>query len=120
MKRWTYRIMRPLILAGALGLLSMTGITDSAQAGPYDTMDQLTTYIQVLGRAQACGIDTTEASRRVGSWVDRMSRPGSDERKAYMQVILVGLPYVVEQQRQGRTADSCANVRRYWPTMRWP
>ena len=52
-------------------------LVSSAIAASPAEIDKLTTYAVILGRATACGINTKEASSRVGTWMDRTFPPAS-------------------------------------------
>jgi len=83
-------------------------------------MDTLTSYATLLGRAVACGVDILPATKRVGAWMDRTFPPGSPDQKVALIVMTEGMKYHAEQQRAGRSPDSCETVRREFGLVRWP
>ncbi|MGY6274994.1 hypothetical protein [Methylomonas sp. MgM2] len=82
--------------------------------------DKLTSYAVILGRAAACGIDTTDASSRVGGWMDRVFPPGSQDQIIFLPIFMEGMRYHAQQQASGNSPDSCSAVRRAFDGMPWP
>lgn len=79
-------------------------------------VDRMTTYTTVLGRGIACGAQGTDsASRRFGAWMDAQGLSGQ-----YLMVAASGIKYAADQQREGRSPDSCASVRRTFASFPWP
>ncbi len=91
-------------------------------------IDKLTTYSVVLGRAVACGPNADQsfrtrymdAMRKVGGWMDRAFPPGSPERVTAWRLFTEGMEYHAEQQKSGRSPDSCSAVLRSFSTFPWP
>jgi hypothetical protein len=102
------------ILLGAFLLISQF-ITYAATD---EDVDRLTTYAVVLGRAIACGVDVKDASSRVGSWMDRTF--SNKEKAMYLAIFAEGMKYHAEQQRAGRSPDSCTSVRNSFAKIPWP
>lgn len=81
----------------------------------HDAIDRLTTYATILGRGIACNVPgTDEASRRLGAWMDAQGLNG------YAMIAAAGIRAAAEQQRAGRSPDTCAKVRQIFPTINWP
>ncbi|WP_171694357.1 hypothetical protein [Methylomonas sp. ZR1] len=83
-------------------------------------IDKLTTYSVILGRAVACGINTNDASSRVGYWMDRNFPPGSQDQITYLPIFMAGMQHNAEQQASGNSPDNCAAVARAFNSMPWP
>ena len=81
-------------------------------------IDKLTTYAVILGRAVACGIDTSNATSRVGAWMDRTFL--KNEKATYLVIMVEGMQYHAEQQRAGKSPDTCDAVRRSFAKIAWP
>jgi hypothetical protein len=86
--------------------------SSSAMAASSADIDKLTTYAVILGRAVACGANVDDASRRVGQWMDRTFPPGSSDQKTYLPVFMEGMRYHAQQQKEGKSPDSCSAVLR--------
>ena len=82
-------------------------------------VDRLTSYAVILGRAIGCGIDTQKASLQIGKWMDKRFPPGSKDQQTYLPVFIEGVKYHAEQQRAGRSPDSCSQVQRSISKMKW-
>lgn len=101
-------------------------IAAAAAAGPKpgataaSDLNKLSTYAVVLGRAVGCGIDVSEASRRVGSWVDVTYVPGTKEHASYTLAMAQGIANEAARQRSGKSPDSCSVVRAQTASMPWP
>lgn len=84
-------------------------------AAQHDAIDRLTTYTTVLGRGIACNArGTEEASRSLGAWMQSSGLNG------YTMTAAAGIRAAAEQQRAGRSPDTCAKVRQTFPTIAWP
>ncbi len=83
-------------------------------------IDRMTTYAVVLGRTVACGADITDASRRVGRWMDVKFPPGSQDQKTFLPIFIQGVEYHAQQQKEGKSPDSCAAVLRNFKSFPWP
>jgi len=83
-------------------------------------VDRITTYAVILGRAVACGADISDASRRVGQWMDVKFPPGSQDQQAYLPIFVNGVGYHAQQQKEGKSPDSCAAVLRNFKAFPWP
>jgi hypothetical protein len=80
--------------------VSVLLVSPAALAASAADVDRMTTYAVILGPGIACGASHDEASRRVGRWL--------------------GVRYHAEQQRDGKSPDSCATVRRNFSSFPWP
>jgi hypothetical protein len=100
-------LIKPIAFAAALFAASPLAIAAS-QAD----IDKLTTYAVVLGRAVACGANLDDASRRVGRWMDRTFPPGSKDQQIYLPIFMEGMRYHAQQQKDGKSPDSCSAVLR--------
>lgn len=96
-----------------------TNGTTYSSATPQD-IDKLTTYAVILGRAIACGADVSSASGRVGRWMDRVFPPGSADQRTYLPIFMGGTRYHAEQQKLGKSPDSCSSVLRTFSSFPWP
>ena len=83
-------------------------------------VDKLTTYAVMLGRGLACGVDTTGASKKVGAWLNRIAPPGSKDQQIYLPLLMQGMMYHGERQKEGKNPDSCATVHRVFGQIPWP
>lgn len=99
---------------------------DQAQSSPTPTsfeplsrsvaVDRMTTYTTVLGRGLACGApNTDQVSRRFGAWMDAQGLT-----KDYLLIAASGIKYAAEQQKAGRSPDSCQSVIRNFASFPWP
>jgi hypothetical protein len=107
--------MRSVVLSFTLVLANEAALAASAA-----DVDRLTTYAVILGRGVACGAPTHDASSRVGRWMDRTFPPGSQDQKTYLPIFMQGVQYHAQQQKDGKSPDSCATVRRNFGTFPWP
>lgn len=107
--------MRKIVFASLILQLLWTGLCSAATSA--DT-DQMTTYAVIIGRASACGIDTGNASERVGTWMDR-TFTGS-ERGQMLKIFMMGMEREARAQKEGRSPDSCSAVRRTLNGFPWP
>jgi hypothetical protein len=79
-------------------------------------VNRITTYTTFLGRGIACGAPGVDsASQRFGAWMDREGLT-----REYLAVAAEGINYSAQQQRTGRSPDSCSTVLRVFPTINWP
>lgn len=79
-------------------------------------IDRMTTYTTVIGRAIACGVaDTDRATRRFSSWMDAQGLT-----KDHLLTAAAGIKYAADQQRAGRSPDSCAFVQQHFKNFPWP
>lgn len=106
-------IQRGLLVAAAPLLPGVAWSADSAD------VDRLTTYATLLGRAIGCGLEVQQASREIGRWMDEKFPPGSSDQRTYVPVFVKGVKYHAEQQRGGRSPDSCAEVGRVFNSTQW-
>jgi hypothetical protein len=83
-------------------------------------IDRLTTYAVIIGRAIGCGVDTDDASRRVGAWMDEKFPPGSSDQQIFLPIFMTGVKYHAEQQANGKSPDTCSQVRSTFRKMQWP
>jgi len=102
-----------------VGIISALADPLNAQAASRADIDRLTSYAVILGRAIACGIDTQEASVQIGKWMDKRFPPGSKDQQTYLPIFIDGVKYHAEQQRAGRSPDSCSQVRHSFSKMKW-
>jgi hypothetical protein len=96
----------------------MLMVGQAAEAADPRDVDALTTYAVLLGRAVACGVDTDDASRRVGRWMDKRFTP--EDQKTYLPVFAIGTRYHAQMQKDGKSPDSCAKVRSEFAKIPWP
>ncbi len=85
-----------------------------------ENINKMTTYAVVLGRAVACGIDTSDETKRVGSWMDRIFPPGSKDQRIYLPIFMGGVQLNAKKQANGESPDSCNTVRNEYFKMPWP
>lgn len=95
-------------------------IPKTGMAASEADIDRLTTYAVIIGRAIACGVDTNDAMRRVGAWMDRKFPPGSSDQKTYLPIFMNGVEYHAAQQANGKSPDTCAQVKSTFRKMQWP
>jgi hypothetical protein len=77
-----------------------------------EAIDQLTTLAVLIGRGTACGVDTSQLSRRMGRIFDGTFTPGTPEHKLQLAIMLNGIVDHTNMQRNGKSPDSCEVVRR--------
>ena len=109
--------MRPLLLLFFATVFSVASISLAASS---KDVDRLTSYAVILGRGIACGAESAEASRRVGAWMDVKFPPGSQDQKTYLPIFMQGVLYHAQQQKEGKSPDSCTEVLHNFRTMPWP
>ena len=85
-----------------------------------EDIDKLTSYAVILGRACGCGIDVSDASRRVSAWLDRTFPPDSPDRTFYMKLFISGMQYHAKQQSTGNSPDTCEQIKKALNGMQWP
>lgn len=81
-------------------------------------IDRLTTYATLLGRAAACNVPSAAGAQRVGQWLER--RVPAHQRQQWLGVMVGGMHRAAADQQQGRSPDSCAQVRRALAGVAWP
>ncbi|MEM4725217.1 MAG: hypothetical protein QXP01_09415 [Candidatus Hadarchaeum sp.] len=52
--------------------------------------------------------------------MDMKFPPGSRDQKTYLPIFMEGVRYHAQQQKEGKSPDSCAAVLRTFRTMPWP
>jgi hypothetical protein len=83
-------------------------------------VDRLTTYAVYLGRASACGVPSGFAVERVGAWIDAKMPPGSVDRQTLFPIFAAGMEANARMQSEGRSPDTCDQVREQFARMSWP
>jgi hypothetical protein len=58
--------------------------------------------------------------RRVGAWMDLKFPPGSSDQKIYLPIFMEGVKHHAEQQANGKSPDTCSQVRSTFRKMQWP
>jgi hypothetical protein len=81
---------------------------------------RLKMYADTLGRAYGCGYRPEEELARVQNWLDASLTPGSREHQTNFDEFLEGMKTSAEQQREGRSSNSCAEVELSLKTISWP
>jgi hypothetical protein len=92
----------------------------SSNAASDADIDKLTTYAVLIGRAIACGTDTSYASKRVGAWMDNKFPPGSEDQQIYLPIFMAGVKHHAEQQKNGNSPDNCSTVSHQFGLVNWP
>lgn len=111
--------MKKLLLALVLSAMTVTiPGTASVKAENLGDVDQLSTYVVLLGRRLGCGYNMEAEMRRVGRWIDS-TFPGQ-KKSDYMKAFITGVQYNADQQLKGRSPDSCPKVREVLDDMVWP
>lgn len=95
-------------------------LNEAAIAASTTDIEKLTTYSVLLGRAIACGINTKDASSKVGYWIDKRFPPGSEDQITYLPIFMQGMQYHAQQQSLGKSPDDCSAVSRAYNSMPWP
>ena len=103
-----------------MGFVLLTTFLGSSNAASDADIDRLTTYAVLIGRAIACGEDTSYASKRVGAWMDEKFPPGSEDQQVYLPIFVAGVRYHAGQQRDGNSPDSCSTVSHQFGLIDWP
>jgi hypothetical protein len=93
--------------------------SSAAPAKVFDT-DRMMMFAATLGRAYGCGHRPEEELARVRTWLDRSLSPGTREHQAHFHDFLEGIKNNEEQQREGRSTYSCADVEMSLKTTTWP
>lgn len=99
---------------------SLTVVSASSNAASDADIDKLTSYAVFIGRAIACGANTSYASGRVGAWMDKKFPPGSKDQQIYLPIFIAGVKYHAEQQKSGHSPDSCSTVLHQFNLVSWP
>lgn len=84
-----------------------------------DSIDRMTTYAVVLGRAIGCGIDTQHQTTRVGLWFDK-NFPLGPSKSNYMKIMMNGIQQHATLQKNGQSPDSCSSIRQKFQSFPWP
>jgi len=109
-----------MVKKGLFATILSIALSSTALAATPADVDKMTTYAVVLGRSVACGADIKVPMRRVGIWMDKKFPPGSMDQKKYLPVFMKGVSYNAEEQKQGRSPDSCPAVLEAYRTFPWP
>jgi hypothetical protein len=81
---------------------------------------RLKIYADILGRAYGCGYHPEEELARVRNWLDTSLTPGSKAHQANFNEFLETMKICAEQQREGKSSYSCAEVETSLKTTSWP
>jgi len=111
--------MNRTIAAIFLAALNAT-VVGTGHAASNADIDRMTTYAVILGRGVACGASTAGPSARVGAWMDRVFPPGSNDQKIYLPIFMQGVQHHAQQQKAGKSPDSCSTVLRNFNSFPWP
>lgn len=122
--KWAGLAAAALVVASAifgsrdeLGLSSRQPVLTygSVQAfdGTDDSISAALHYAALLGRANACGIDTAGAARIVGRWM-------GDAGPIIVTAFATRMRREAQLQHDGKTPDSCAAVRSSFAQVIWP
>ena len=101
-------------------LISITAMSGMAYAASDADIEKLTTYAKILGRGIACGADNDSASRRVAAWIDKRFPPGSSDQTTYLMMFMNATRDAAQQQKNGNSPDTCAEVLHTFATFPWP
>ncbi|WP_141567904.1 hypothetical protein [Comamonas testosteroni] len=101
------------------GLAFFLAIT-SGQASANANIDKMTTYAVLLGRAMGCGVEVKKPMERVGAWMDKVFPPGSEDQRVILPIFVQGLVDHSKAQSEGRSPDSCSQVRTAINKTKWP
>lgn len=106
-----------ITILAALAVLAWCAPAGASERG--NNLARLKLFALALGRSAACGCTNgSRHSKQVGRWVDRVF-PVSDRKNC--QVILAGAMFQsFQDQKEGRTPDTCAHVCRRMREIRWP
>jgi len=91
----------------------------AAPAKVFDT-DRMMMFAATLGRAYGCGYRPEEELARTRTWLDASLSPGTKEHQAHLHELLEGIKNTAEQQREGKSTYSCADVEISLKTTTWP
>jgi hypothetical protein len=103
-------MIRVRLIAALCSLLvgaAAARVTEAASAADLETMSRMAL---LLGRAAGCGLDTQRAVKAIGAWLDQTFPPGSAEHTRYLQAFGADVRRHAQQQQNGETPDSCADV----------
>jgi hypothetical protein len=100
-----------LLLGSGLGPAGL-----AASAADLETMSRMAL---LLGRAVGCGLDTRRATGAIGGWLDQAFPPGSADHLRYLQAFGADVRRHAQQQQQGDTPDSCADVAEALSAVNW-
>ncbi len=108
-------MIKLIVAINILLVITLTAPTSVFSATDAD-IDKMTSYAVIIGRAAGCGIDTGDAMRRVGKWMDRrFPRQGT-----YLVIFMAGVEQHAKQQAEGKSPDTCAQVKRSFRNTPWP
>lgn len=110
--------MQRLLVRTLVAGIALLAPGAALSADPAD-VDRLTTYATLLGRAIGCGLQTDQASRDIGGWMDKKFAPGSSDQRTYLPIFMAGVQYHAEQQRNGKSSDTCTEVARVFRSTSW-
>lgn len=81
-----------------------------------DPLDRLTTYASIVGRGMACNVPSApKRAAQVGAW---LKREGLSQQ--YGGIYLQSIKIAVEQQKNGKTPDSCQKISSVFDSFPWP
>lgn len=101
----------------ALVFVFMSVFCSQAYAISDRDMDMMTSYAVMIGRADACDIDTKDAYAKIQRWFKSVL----NDREGYIMVIFFqGVDMSKKQQLNGETPDSCYAVEKAFRTFPWP
>jgi hypothetical protein len=107
--------IRASLCAVACSLMATT----AAVAATAADLERLNEYAELIGRAQACGADTTEAMRAVGRWMDTTFRRASRTQHSYVVMFASNLRQHAREQSESAGAGSCTPVLRAFHGFSW-
>lgn len=94
--------------------------SSSTPAVSPQTIDRLTTYAVLIGRATACDANGSEAFNRVERWFNSQVPPESALHQVHWTIFLEGMRHHMRLQRDGLSPDNCSEVLRVFHGIRWP
>ena len=103
-----------------IALILITAMSGMAFAASDADIEKLTIYATILGRGIACGADNNSASRRIAAWIDKQFPPGSSDQTTYLLMFMNGTREAAQQQKNGNSPVSCAEVLHTFATFPWP
>lgn len=77
--------------------------------------DRMASYATVIGRATACGTDPSARITQVGEWMDRWFDDldiSKAMRSAYLGIFMAGTEHHMNQQKDGKSPDTCDDAVR--------
>ncbi|WP_144445430.1 hypothetical protein [Comamonas sp. 26] len=92
----------------------------SGEVSANANIDKMTTYAVLLGRAIGCGIEVKKPMERVGAWMDKVFPPGSEDQKVLLPIFVQGVMDNSKAQTEGRSPDTCNQVRTSFGKTKWP